>query len=502
MKIQAKIRTFLAENLVTLRRAPVEMAVAAYLFVIGVLAQHHVFPYSGEQLLAGPIVLLLTFLCNKWFAKGWLRALYYLSGLAVIPFRWADMGEWIENPAYYVTIIIGLLAGLLCGWHKDNRRFTENLLRYVWDGISALFLTGVAYLLLLAIFFSIVYIFGIFKGITSDFCADAALLFFIVLWPLVFLTFNRKSEPAEPESSKLLDTLLNWVLSPAVLAYTVLLYLYFAKIVATWSLPRGGIAYLVFGFTLIAVAAQAGQTLLNKRYYDWFYNRFSLISLPALAMFWVGVGCRWSDYGLTENRVYLIACGLIMTACMGLFLSRRTGRYLYVTLTAIVILALFTYIPGLTPRDIERWSQSGRPADRQDKSYRDDDKAESFYLWWEPLTEGIDLKGYSRLYEMRHWYSEDKPTPHWESPADSLFLYAGSNRVLLRESLGTILERQLSAIGYQPTDSIPEDTLQLYLPQLLTYRSPGGKVCFERINLSRDSVMRIDDILVKYYFEK
>ena len=502
MKIQAKIRTFLAENLVTLRRAPVEMAVAAYLFVIGVLAQHHVFPYSGEQLLAGPIVLLLTFLCNKWFAKGWLRALYYLSGLAVIPFRWADMGEWIENPAYYVTIIIGLLAGLLCGWHKDNRRFTEDLLRYVWDGISALFLTGVAYLLLLAIFFSIVYIFGIFKGITSDFCADAALLFFIVLWPLVFLTFNRKSEPAEPESSKLLDTLLNWVLSPAVLAYTVLLYLYFAKIVATWSLPRGGIAYLVFGFTLIAVAAQAGQTLLNKRYYDWFYNRFSLISLPALAMFWVGVGCRWSDYGLSENRVYLIACGLIMTACMGLFLSRRTGRYLYVTLTAIVILALFTYIPGLTPRDIERWSQSGRPADRQDKSYRDDDKAESFYLWWEPLTEGIDLKGYSRLYEMRHWYSEDKPTPHWESTADSLFLYDGSNRVLLRESLGTILERQLSAIGYQPTDSIPEDTLQLYLPQLLTYRSPGGKVCFERINLSRDSVMRIDDILVKYYFEK
>ena len=72
----------------------------------------------------------------------------------------------------------------------------------------------------------------------------------------------------------------------------------------------------------------------------------------------------------------------------------------------------------------------------------------------------------------------------------------------IRDSLGTILERQLSAIGYQPTDSIPEDTLQLYLPQLLTYRSPGGKVCFERINLSRDSVMRIDDILVKYYFEK
>ena len=268
MKIQAKIRTFLAENLVTLRRATVEMAVAAYLFVIGVLARHHVFPYSGEQLLAGPIVLLLTFLCNKWFTKkaGCARSIT-CRGWPSSRFRWADMGEWIENPAYYVTIIIGLLAGLLCGWHKDNRRFTENLLRYVWDGISALFLTGVAYLLLLAIFFSIVYIFGIFKGITSDFCADVALLFFIVLWPLVFLTFNRKSEPAEPESSKLLDTLLNWVLSPAVLAYTVLLYLYFAKIVATWSLPRGVSPTSSSASTLIAVAARrpdpAKQTLLR-----------------------------------------------------------------------------------------------------------------------------------------------------------------------------------------------------------------------------------------------
>lgn len=239
MKIQAKIRTFLAENLVTLRRAPVEMAVAAYLFVIGVLARHYVFPYSGEQLLAGPIVLLLTFLCNKWFAKGWLRALYYLSGAGRHPVPMGRHGRMDRKSRLLRHDHYRTARRLLCGWHKDNRRFTEDLLRYVWDGISALFLTGVAYLLLLAIFFSIVYIFGIFKGITSDFCADAALLFFIVLWPLVFLTFNRKSEPAEPESSKLLDTLLNWVLSPAVLAYTVLLYLYFAKIVATCRCPAG-----------------------------------------------------------------------------------------------------------------------------------------------------------------------------------------------------------------------------------------------------------------------
>ena len=103
---------------------------------------------------------------------------------------------------------------------------------------------------------------------------------------------------------------------------------------------------------------------------------------------------------------------------------------------------------------------------------------------------------------MRHWYSEDKPTPHGRAPPIRFSCTTARTGCCCANPSAPSSNGGLSAIGYQPTDSIPEDTLQLYLPQLLTCRSPGGKVCFERINLSRDSVMRIDDILVKYYFEK
>lgn len=43
--------------------------------------------------------------------------------------------------------------------------------------------------------------------------------------------------------------------------------------------------------------------LLEKRIYDWFFDRFSLVSAPVLVLFWIGVVRRLGDHGLTEPRL-------------------------------------------------------------------------------------------------------------------------------------------------------------------------------------------------------
>lgn len=103
------------------------------------------------------------------------------------------------------------------------------------------------------------------------------------------------------ESNRILEILLNYIVAPALLIYTAILYLYMAKILVTWSLPEGGVAYLVFGFTLFALAEKALQFLMRKRLYDWFFDRFSLISLPTQLLFWVGAIRRTSEYGLPRR---------------------------------------------------------------------------------------------------------------------------------------------------------------------------------------------------------
>ena len=164
----------------------------------------------------------------------------------------------------------------------------------------------------------------------------------------------------EPQGTKTTDTLLNWILAPALLVYAAILYLYCLQILFTWSLPKGGVAYLVFGFTMALFTVKALQELVVRRRYDWFFDRISIFALPPLVLFWAGVMQRVGDYGLTDWRVYLIVCGAIMTAAVALFAARRTGRYYYIAATAFVLFFLTAYIPRFSATAFSLRSQTAR----------------------------------------------------------------------------------------------------------------------------------------------
>lgn len=355
-----KIRIFIGKLGETLRLAPAEIFTTVYAFITFTLAYEKVSPIQEEYIALAPLVFGLSFILNRLCHGKW-RLIYYLSPLVYVLFIKTDLKDWITSTEYIIALLICPLAVILSDWIKENKRFAERIIRYLVDWVAAGLLALVAYLLVNAIVYSFGYIFDL--HIPSKFSFYAFLSASILLTPLCFLTFNRQSEqtPDRPiPGNSFLDILARYVLTPAAWIYTVILYLYFVRIAITWSLPRGGIAYLVFGFILFATILKALQPLLQKQPCKWFYERFSLISLPALIMFWIGVGYRINQYGLTEDRIYLIVCGVIMTLTIGLFFSHRWGRYLYATLSAVVLLALFTYIPGIRAGQLGLLSQNLR----------------------------------------------------------------------------------------------------------------------------------------------
>ena len=149
--------------------------------------------------------------------------------------------------------------------------------------------------------------------------------------PLLFLLFNQEKEAETGKTfDRLFDTLLNYVLSPALLAYAVILYLYLLKILVLWSLPKGGVAYIVTFFVSALFLFKGCQPFLKKRYYDWLYRHASGVAFPTMLLYWVGACYRIHQYGYTEARVYLVVAGVILTGMVLLFFTRRTGRYWYV----------------------------------------------------------------------------------------------------------------------------------------------------------------------------
>lgn len=400
-----KIRIFIGKLGETLRLAPAEIFTTVYAFVTFTLAYEKVSPIQEEYIALAPLIFVLSFILNRLCRGKW-RLIYYLSPLVYVLFIKTDLKDWITSTEYIIALLICPLAVILSDWIKDNKRFAERIIRYLVDWVAAGLLALVAYLLVNAIVYSFGYIFDL--HIPSKFSFYAFLSASILLTPLCFLTFNRQSEqtPDRPiPGNSFLDILARYVLTPAAWIYTVILYLYFVRIAITWSLPRGGIAYLVFGFILFATILKALQPLLQKQPCKWFYERFSLISLPALIMFWIGVGYRINQYGLTEDRIYLIVCGVIMTLTIGLFFSHRWGRYLYATLSAVVLLALFTYIPGIRAGQLGLLSQNLR-AERLIDRLQLADATGKIAPIKRPDSDSIHKKDYRDLYNTLSYLEE------------------------------------------------------------------------------------------------
>ena len=149
------------------------------------------------------------------------------------------------------------------------------------------------------------------------------------------------------------------MLSPALVVYTAIMYVYFIKIALTWELPKGNVAYMVSAFMVAGAAGGMFGSAMENKYFGWFYKWFGLISLPLWAMFWVGLLYRVGQYGMTESRVYLLALGFLATlyAVRFIFPAGSDGR---ISLVSIAVLSALTFVPGISARDIGLDSQTER----------------------------------------------------------------------------------------------------------------------------------------------
>lgn len=362
--IKNKFEKIISRFTEILQESPVEILISLFTFMYATGVHEEVITTNTKYGFLMPLFFVFSFVVNRIFITQKHRLVYYLSLLPFLLFWWINVDTWIWSAGYAVAIIIAGLFLFSFKQNRENNTFVTNAVQYTSEITGSLFLMMAAYALIVSIYFSLKYIFNITET-DREFWTYSSLFIFVVGWPLTFLMLHNDSEENDENmlingEPSIFTILLNYLISPALLIYTAILYLYFIKILVLWSLPKGGIAYMVFAFVLVAVIAGACQPLLKKQPYKWFYNYFSFISLPALLMFWIGVMYRVKQYGLTEDRVYLLVCGLVMTLCMILFFTKQFGRYLYVTWAAIFLLACFTYIPGITANDISIYSQKMR----------------------------------------------------------------------------------------------------------------------------------------------
>ena len=234
------------------RSYPVETLLALYACIRCLLTYE--LDWSEEELFNRlglvPLFFALALAVNNLAGRGPWRKVYWVVWAPIVPLTlWSGLGDWIESASFRISLgILAPLLLLLSLRAVRNDRFVNGALVWLRSGALALLFANVALGLFYAILYSATYIFGLGGAWIEHVAVWAVTICEPLAVPLLFLMMADRWRDAELRGSRILEMLLNYIVTPALLIYAAILYLYMAKILVTWTLPEGGVAYLVFGF--------------------------------------------------------------------------------------------------------------------------------------------------------------------------------------------------------------------------------------------------------------
>lgn len=312
--------------------------------------------YGDYRLFYYPILFLLANIASKLTAGSPKRWAYYVASLLLLAIL--IFFDVKPSDSYYVVALgCVALAYLSFPTYTDNERFAENVLNNVVALLFAGIVSGLVFLLAVSIELSLSYLFDLQNSGTS--IEYIALFVWAGFFPILFLAFNDNSLRLKLKNN-LTEILFNYILTPAIMIYMLIFYAYFVKVAIQWELPKGNVAYMVFGFGIAAYLLKMVSYLLAKEYFVKLYRNLPLFVLPALVLFWIGTIYRVNEYGFTDDRIYLLLGGVFLTVSSLVLISNKLGRYLYLSLGIVVLLSAFTYIPFMSAKTLGIKSQQHR----------------------------------------------------------------------------------------------------------------------------------------------
>lgn len=251
------------------------------------------------------------------------------------------------------TLIVAIIittATLAFYHYKDDREFWRLIMGAIIAAVVAGIGAGIFFGGLQLLLIGVETLFGI--SFYSEITLDIIIVCYMFICPVVWLQMLPSLTPNDERTIKMprfLGGLLHFLFMPLVGAYLITLYVYLFKIVFTWELPEGMVSYLVTALMAgtIAILFCLYPTRFEEGHrFDKLVARWlPILTLPLLILMTVGIVKRFSDYGVTMPRLYVLTFNLW---CYGvcLWLLRCKGsRVIWIPVSFATILLLTSVGP-------------------------------------------------------------------------------------------------------------------------------------------------------------
>ena len=159
---------------------------------------------------------------------------------------------------------------------------------------------------------------------------------------------------------KSLKVFTQYVLIPLASIYLIILLAYEVKILIQWNLPKGVVSNLILGYAVYGILSillvYPIKEQEDNKWIKSYARSFYFLMLPLLVLLFLAMGKRISDYGITEDRYFLLllGCWLLFITLYFLFSKKQNIKLIPVSLC---IIALFTIYGPQSAFSVSTYSQ-------------------------------------------------------------------------------------------------------------------------------------------------
>ena len=306
------------------------------------------YPATGA-LLAVALSLLTEDFKSRWLAvivQAVLHGAWLAVSLNLAQFDHFSMPQLIAVSA--TVVAIGLAIFLISFYRKNHDlKFWNFSIRTVVSLAAAGTIGGILTLGLYALVESVKLLFGI--HIDDTIFPDIASVCMVLLAPALFMNLIPKGAnkflDTAPEFSGFSKGVVQYLFLPLLGLYMITLYAYAIKILMQWSLPVGGVSYLVTGsmvlMVLLIYITYPIQHLEGNKLFKRVTRWAPVVMMPLLALMTVAIYRRLSDYGITVSRLYLLVFNVWCYAvCLWLIITRNKRIWLIPASFAVILLLI------------------------------------------------------------------------------------------------------------------------------------------------------------------
>ena len=355
------ISTFLENTKAQIKSAVSTHPIAIFLisaFAIGIWFME-LGPRQGNDHLAywafEPMLFIFVYLSRpySWYRFSWIVP---LLALAIIGMTNDSAEFYLTSPKFWGANFIALLVLLGFPFERNNQGFT-------YRNFTNLFHLGLAtavwllvFGLVAAILFTITTLFNV--EFSNSFYDHFYTSLGIFTQPLFFLVFQQRQAKSEMTLNRIFEILVNFVLAPALMIFTVLLYAYVVQIIFEGVLPKGMLANITLPYLLGGLGVYALRSICAKARWETFFKYYPYLAIVPIVLLWLAIDRRISAYAWTEQRIYLVALATAITIAYAILIVPKARQYRLIS--GVVMVAIFAMTWIVKPQEIAYQSQTVR----------------------------------------------------------------------------------------------------------------------------------------------